>query len=90
MCKPNIEMYTTAVCPYCIAAKRLLSERGLSWTELRIDREPDARMTMLNRSMGARTVPQIFINGQLLGGFEQLADADHDGSLQSLLETDAA
>ncbi len=90
MCKPNIEMYTTAVCPYCIAAKRLLSERGLSWTELRIDRDPAARMTMLNRSMGARTVPQIFINGQLLGGFEQLAAADHDGSLQSLLEMDAA
>ncbi len=89
MRKPDIEMYTTAVCPYCTAAKRLLSERGLSWTELRIDRDSDARMTMLNRSMGARTVPQIFINGQLLGGFEQLAVADHDGSLQSLLETDA-
>jgi len=90
MSKPNIEMYTTTVCPYCTAAKRLLSERGLTWTELHVDRDPEIRMTMLNRSMGARTVPQIFINGQRVGGFEELVAADRNGSLQSLLETDVA
>lgn len=90
MSPPNIEMYTTTVCPYCTAAKRLLNERGLVWTELRIDRDPEARMAMLSRSMGARTVPQIFINGQRVGGFEELAAADHNGTLQSLIEMDTA
>ncbi len=83
-------MYTTAVCPYCVAAKRLLSERGLSWTELRVDRDSEARMTMLSRSMGVRSVPQIFINGQWVGGFDELVIADHNGTLQTLIETDIA
>jgi len=81
----DIEIYSTLVCPYCIAAKNLLKAKGLSWREIRIDTDPVARTTMLERSGGRRTVPQIFINGTHVGGFDDLAKADHDGSLARLL-----
>jgi glutaredoxin 3 len=81
----KIEIYSTAVCPYCIAAKNLLKSRGLNWRELRIDMDPAARAAMLERAPGARTVPQIFINGVHVGGFEQLAAADRNGTLSELL-----
>ena len=81
----DIEIYSTAVCPYCIAAKNLLKARGLDWRELRIDSDPAARAMMLERAPGARTVPQIFINGVHVGGFDQLAAADRSGRLNELL-----
>lgn len=82
----DIEIYSTAVCPYCIAAKSLLKSKGLAWKEFRIDQDPAARAAMLERAPGARTVPQIFINGTHVGGFDQLAAADHSGKLQELLQ----
>lgn len=82
---PDIEIYSTAICPYCIAAKNLLKSRGLEWRELRIDTDPEARRAMAERTHGARTVPQIFINGILVGGFDQLAAADRSGKLDELL-----
>ncbi|MDE2270528.1 MAG: glutaredoxin 3 [Xanthomonadaceae bacterium] len=84
----DIEIYSTAVCPYCIAAKNLLKARGLDWRELRIDTDPAARATMLERAPGARTVPQVFINGVHVGGFDQLAAADRSGRLNELLSRD--
>lgn len=78
-------MYTGAVCAYCDAAKRLLESRGLDWQEFRIDADPVHRSEMLERSRGRRTVPQIFINGHHVGGFQELAAAAHDGSLDELL-----
>ena len=81
----DIEIYSTAMCPYCVAAKNLLQSRGLSWRELRIDADANARREMLTRAPGARTVPQIFINGVHVGGFEQLAAAERSGRLQELL-----
>lgn len=81
----DIEIYSTAVCPYCHAAKNLLKSRGLAWRELRIDTDPEARKAMAERTHGARTVPQIFINGTLVGGFEQLAAAERNGKLNELL-----
>ncbi len=81
----DIEIYSTAICPYCIAAKNLLKSKGLAWRELRIDLDPEARKAMDERTQGARTVPQIFINGTLVGGFDQLAAADRSGKLQALL-----
>ncbi|MBS0380796.1 MAG: glutaredoxin 3 [Proteobacteria bacterium] len=81
----DIEIYSTAVCPYCIAAKNLLKSKGLAWRELRIDTDPAARAAMLERAPGARTVPQIFINGTHVGGFDQLAAADRSGKLAELL-----
>ena len=82
----KIEVYSTAVCPYCVAAKNLLKARGLEWTEVRVDTDPEQRETMLARSGGARTVPQIFVNDQHVGGFEELAAADRSGKLKQMLE----
>lgn len=81
----NIEIYSTAICPYCVAAKNLLKARGLDWREIRIDTDPAARTAMLERSGGRRTVPQIFINGTHVGGFDDLAVADRSGRLAELL-----
>lgn len=82
----DIEIYSTAMCPYCVAAKNLLQSRGLSWRELRIDADANARREMLARAPGARTVPQIFVNGVHVGGFDQLSAADRSGRLQELLQ----
>ncbi|MDA3912696.1 glutaredoxin 3 [Oleiagrimonas sp.] len=85
----DIQIYTTAVCPYCVAAKNLLKSKGLEWQEIRIDTDPTSLAEMRERSQGARTVPQIFINGTHVGGFDQLAAADRDGSLAEILSSSA-
>jgi len=82
----KIEVYSTAVCPYCVAAKNLLKSKGLEWTEVRIDIDAAQRNVMLTRSGGRRTVPQIFINDQHVGGFDDLVAADRNGKLARLLE----
>ena len=81
----KIEIYSTAVCPYCVAAKNLLKARGQEWSELRIDTDPALRDAMLARSGGRRTVPQIFINDQHIGGYDDLVAADRSGKLNELL-----
>lgn len=85
----DIEIYSTAICPYCNAAKNLLKAKGLQWRELRIDLDPDAHEAMLTRTGGARTVPQIFINGTLVGGFDHLAAAERSGKLAQLLGSES-
>lgn len=85
----KIEMYSTAVCPYCVAAKNLLKSRGLEWSEVRIDTDPVQRDAMLERSGGRRTVPQIFVNDQHVGGYDELVAADRSGKLAELLENAA-
>jgi len=82
---PKIEIYSTAVCPYCVAAKNLLKSKGLEWSEVRIDTDPGQLGQMLERSGGRRTVPQIFINDQHVGGFDDLVAADRNGKLTQLL-----
>lgn len=82
----KIEVYSTAVCPYCVAAKNLLKSKGLEWTEVRIDTDAAQRDAMLARSGGRRTVPQIFINDQHVGGYDDLVAADRSGKLGELLE----
>nr|WP_233172095.1 glutaredoxin 3 [Dyella sp. ASV21] len=82
---PKIEVYSTAVCPYCVSAKNLLKSKGLEWSEVRIDIDPAQRDLMLARSGGRRTVPQIFINDQHVGGFDDLVAADRSGKLAELL-----
>lgn len=81
----EIEIYSTAMCPYCVAAKNLLKARGLDFKELRIDADPVARREMLQRAPGVRTVPQVFINGTHVGGFDDLAAAERSGELTKLL-----
>ena len=82
---PKIEVYSTAVCPYCVAAKNLLKAKGLAWDDIRVDTDPAQRETMLARSGGHRTVPQIFINDQFVGGYDELVAADRSGKLAELL-----
>jgi glutaredoxin 3 len=86
---PDIQMYTTAVCPFCIAAKNLFKSRGLEWQEIRIDTDPERMREMLERSSGRRTVPQIFVNDIHVGGFDDLAAADRSGRLAEILGDDA-
>jgi glutaredoxin 3 len=85
----KIEIYSSAVCPYCVSAKNLLKSKGLEWSEVRIDIDPGQRDLMLARSGGRRTVPQIFINDQHVGGFDDLVAADRSGKLAELLGTTA-
>ncbi|WP_267223954.1 glutaredoxin 3 [Dyella silvae] len=86
---PKIEVYSTAVCPYCVSAKNLLKSKGLEWSEVRVDLDPAQRELMLARSGGRRTVPQIFINDHHVGGFDDLVAADRSGQLAQWLEANA-
>lgn len=83
--RPKIEMYTTAICPYCVAAKQFLQSKGLAWEEVRVDRDPALREEMLRRSNNRRTVPQIFINGHHVGGFDDMIALERAGGLEPLL-----
>ena len=84
VCMVSVEMFTTAVCPYCVAAKNLLKQKGFDYTEIRIDTDPLRRDEMLSRTGGRRSVPQIFVNGVHVGGFEDLVAADRSGKLAEI------
>jgi glutaredoxin 3 len=81
-------MYTTAMCPYCVAAKNFLKSRGASWREVRVDVDAAERAAMWEKTRRS-SVPQIFINGQHVGGYDDLVALDRRGGLQPLLEADA-
>jgi glutaredoxin 3 len=81
----KIEIYSTAMCPYCVAAKNLLTARKLAWEEYRIDRDPARQSEMLQRSSQRRSVPQIFIEGRHVGGYEELVVLDRAGGLDALV-----
>lgn len=80
---PEVIMYSTAVCPYCVAAKNFLKSRGLGYQEVRVDTDPAARALMMERTRRT-SVPQIFINGSHVGGYEELVALDRSGGLVSL------
>jgi len=81
----RIQMYTTAVCPYCVRAEQLLRQRGVTDIEkIRIDLEPERKDEMIART-GRRTVPQIFIGDRHIGGFDDLYAVDRAGELTPLL-----
>ncbi len=81
----RIQMYTTAVCPYCVRAEQLLKQRGVSDIEkIRIDLEPERKDEMIART-GRRTVPQIFIGDRHIGGCDDLYAVDRAGELVPLL-----
>jgi glutaredoxin 3 len=80
-----VEIYTTQVCPYCHAAKRLLQKKGVAYSEIDVSRDPALRQAMIQRANGRRTVPQIFIGGVHVGGSDDLHDLDHAGKLDPLL-----
>lgn len=81
----TIEIYTKATCGFCHAAKRLLSAKGVSFAETDILQQPDKRALMIQRAGGRSTVPQVFIDGQHIGGFDDLSAAERSGQLDKLL-----
>ena len=82
--KPVI-IYTTPFCGYCSAAKRLLSVKGVAFDEIDVSADPALRAEMVQRAMGRRTVPQIFIGGAAVGGFDDINALDRAGKLDPLL-----
>jgi glutaredoxin 3 len=80
-----VEIYTTPLCGFCHAAKRLLTQKGVSFTEIDVSRDPALRSAMTSRANGRRTVPQIFIGGTHVGGCDDLYALDDAGKLDPLL-----
>ena len=81
---PKIEMYSSAWCPYCMAAQRLLKSKGVEFTTYSVDGQPAVRAEMTERT-GRTSVPQIFVEGRSIGGFDDIAALDADGGLDRLL-----
>jgi glutaredoxin 3 len=79
-----VTMYTTEACPFCSSAKALLSKRKIEYTEINLARDPDGRAE-LSEKTGMITFPQIVIDGETLGGFQELLAADRSGKLPELL-----
>ncbi|GIK85695.1 MAG: glutaredoxin 3 [Burkholderiales bacterium] len=80
-----VTMYSTAVCPYCLQAERLLAAKGVTQiTKIRVDQDPARRDEMIART-GRRTVPQIYIGDTHVGGYDDLAALEHSGKLAGLL-----
>ena len=82
---PQIEIYTTRYCPYCIAAKRLLSHKGAAFVEIDVSGDQVERSKMVVRANGRMTVPQIFIGSAHVGGYDDLFALDQAGKLDPLL-----
>lgn len=85
----KVLMYSTASCPFCVMAERLLRARGVEEIQkIRVDLEPQKRVEMMEKT-GRRTVPQIYIGSTHVGGFDDLSALDHAGKLKPLLAEDA-
>jgi glutaredoxin 3 len=80
----RVLMYTTATCPFCQRAERLLAQKGVEIERIRVDLQPELRAVMTERS-GRRTVPQIFVGDTHVGGFDDLNALDRAGGLEPLL-----
>lgn len=80
-----VEIYTTPLCGFCHAAKRLLTQKGVSFAEVDLSQQPDRRAEMMDRAAGRRTVPQIFIGATHVGGCDDLYALEQAGKLDALL-----
>ncbi len=80
----DVVIYTTPICPYCVRAKSLLKQKGVEWKEIDVSRDDNERMALMARTK-QRTVPQIFINGQHIGGSDDLYALERAGKLDALL-----
>ncbi len=80
----KVEIYTTQWCPYCNAAKSMLEAKGVDYEEVDAD-DPEARMAMVQRAHGRRTVPQIFVGDVHVGGYDDMAELERGGKLDPLL-----
>lgn len=84
--EPNVEIYTWSRCPFCIRAKALLEDKGVEFTEYCIDGDEEARQEMSERANGRRSLPQIFIDNQHIGGCDDLHELEARGKLDPLLQ----
>jgi glutaredoxin 3 len=82
---PEVEMYTTMYCPYCSRARALLQRKGVAFADIDIGQEPGRREEMIRRAGGRRTVPQIFIGGEHIGGCDDMVALDRAGKLDAKL-----
>lgn len=80
----KVEIYSSAHCPYCVMAKQLLDRKGVSYDEIRVDLDPSKREEMMKKSR-QRTVPQIFINDESVGGYTDIVALDRAKRLDELL-----
>ena len=80
----RVQIYTTAVCPFCVQAKRLLKEHAIPYDEIDVGSDEQERATMIERAGGKRTVPQIFIDGGHVGGYTELRALADAGGLAAL------
>ena len=81
----EVDIYTTMWCPYCARAKSLLAKKGVAYHEIDVDDQPGRRAEMVRRAHGGRTVPQIFIDGEHVGGCDDLHALDRAGKLDAKL-----
>lgn len=81
----SVEVYTTTYCPYCVRAKALLTRKGVPFTEIDVTNDDAARLALVQRAEGRKTVPQIFINGAPVGGCDDLYALEDAGKLDALL-----
>lgn len=81
----SVEIYTSPLCGYCHAAKRLLTQKGVAFSEIDVSRDPALRAAMTQRSNGGRTVPQIFVGATHVGGCDDLYALESAGKLDALL-----
>jgi glutaredoxin 3 len=82
----EVTIYTTSYCPYCHAATALLRGKNVPFAEIDVTGDDAARAALVGRSGGRRTVPQVFIDGQPIGGYDELAALDRSGRLDALLK----
>ena len=81
----KVEIYTWQYCPFCIRAKSLLKKKNVNFTEYKIDGDEDARELMIERADGRRTLPQIFIDNEGIGGCDDLYTLENENKLEALL-----
>ena len=82
----KVELYTKGYCPFCVRAKSLLTHKGVTFTDIEIDKNPEQRPTMIERANGRSTVPQIFIGETHVGGCDDLFALESAGKLDALLQ----
>ena len=82
----NVDIYTTPYCPFCIRAKKLLANKKVEFNEIDLSENPDKFEEMLSKSNGARTVPQIFVNGEHIGDCDHIHDLVQKGELDKILK----
>ena len=81
----KVEVYTTPYCPFCVRAKTLLNNKKVAFEEIDVSEDPELREAMVQRAGGRRTVPEIFVNGRIIGGYDELRALEIKGELDAIL-----